>query len=94
VVDLEEVALAVELELVFLEDLVVVEVDQVLVVVLEIKVVLVRLKETMVDLHQERLIQLVVEVVVLCKQDNQVVDQEILQDQEAQEHQTTLLGMQ
>tara|TARA_R100000458_G_C8191805_1_gene185263 strand:+ start:424 stop:708 length:285 start_codon:yes stop_codon:yes gene_type:complete len=94
VVDLEEVALAVELELVFLEDLVVVEVDQVLVVVVEIKVDIVLLKVILVELRQERLIQLVPEVVVPCKQDNQVVDQEILQDQEAQEHQIILLDLQ
>jgi hypothetical protein len=45
------------------------------------------LKVTLVELHQEHLIQLELVVVEQHKQDNQVVDQEILQDQEVQEHQ-------
>jgi hypothetical protein len=74
-----------------LVDLVVVEVDQVKVVEQEIHPLQVQLKVPLVELHQEHLIQLELVVVEQHKQDNQVVDQEILQGQEVQEHQTILI---
>jgi hypothetical protein len=64
----------------------VVEVDQVKVVEQEIHLKLTLIKVPLVELHQEHLIQLELVVVEQHKQDNQVVDQEILQGQEVQEH--------